>query len=215
MATLPHTDRQFLDLLRSSPDIGKLAADGAREKTAARQKKLDAIAALEAKAAREYPALEKAVQSAIARVREAEHALKAANDRLNEAAAAKATASHIYTHERRLLEHALRSEVDAKLFDDFRSGLLDELDSARKGIEAGIIPVHNKALRKDESRPYTNIASVNRRLAAINRALEEGELLRLAADQSNMAEKLAAIRAALPKIEPAVIPTVSVTPHTT
>ena len=170
------SDQKFITALRDSPVGVKIEAEIHARTTAERQAQIDVLAALDAKAAREFPSLEKAEQSAIAGVREAEKALQAANG--------------------------------ARVFQSFMSEMLNELDKSRKQHEGGYVDVRNPVTRESEHRGYNNSASVKGRIAAINAAMEEAQRLRLAADQSTVAARLAELRANLPTIKPAVRPDV-------
>jgi hypothetical protein len=205
-AMTPQSDQKLLAALRNSPEAVKLVAAENERIIAERQKPIDAIKALDAKARREFPALEKGVQTAIAGVREAEKALHAANDKLRMASHAKSAASNTYTRERHLLETQLRDGVSAKLFDDFQSEMFDEIEESRKQFEGGYVRVRNRVTGRLEERGYNNSISVNGRIAAIKTAMDEAEALRLAADQSVAAARLAELRATLPKIVPAIRP---------
>lgn len=202
------SDQKFITALRDSPVGVKIEAEIHARTTAERQAQIDVLAALDAKAEREFPSLEKAVQSAIASVREAEKALQAANDKLRAASYAKSGASLDYTMARQRVEQLLRAGADDVLFQSFMSEMLNELDKSRKQHEGGYVDVRNPVTRESEHRGYNNSASVKGRIAAINAAMEEAQRLRLAADQSTVAARLAELRANLPTIKPAVRPDV-------
>jgi hypothetical protein len=205
-AIAPHSDQKLLDVLKQSPDIQKIIADDHARTVSERQKIIAAMAALDARSERDFLALEKAVQIAIAGVREADKALRAANDRLGAASYAKSGANYAYTSERQRLEELLRDGVDSAMFDDFQRQMRDELDKTRKQFEGGSVRFVNRLTDRGEERGYNNGPSVNARLSAISAAMEEAERLRISADQSTVAARLAELRANLPKVVPAVTP---------
>jgi DNA-binding NarL/FixJ family response regulator len=207
--TPPNSDEKLLAALRRSPVVEKIIVEDAARAIAERQKIIDARAELERKASVDFPKLDKAVQSAIAGKVEVEKAIQAANYKLNAAVAAKSAASSFYTMEDHRLEQILRDGADRSLFDDFAYDMRTELIDARKKYVGGTVTVKNRATRKDESVGFNNADSVNLRLSAINAAMEEAENLRLRADQSGVAERLAALRATLPEIGAPVIPTIN------
>jgi hypothetical protein len=207
--TPPNSDEKLLAAIRRSPMVEKIIIDDAARATAERQKIIDARAELDRKASVDLPKLESAVQSAIAGKKEVEKSLRAANDKLGAAVAAKSAASGFYTMEDHRLEQILRDGADCSLFDDFDYDMRTELIEARKKYVGGTVTVKNRATRKDERVGFNNADSVNLRLSAINAAMEEAAKLRLRADQSGVAERLAALRATLPEIGAPVIPTIN------
>ncbi len=197
---------RFVSALAESETGKQIVADVHAEAVRKRKSIVAALAALDARADKESPALEKAVKAGIDGVREVEKALKAANDRLNAASLAKSAANAIYTVERARLEGLLREGCDEELLNAFRSEMLDELDAARKLHEGGwkqtVSPVSGHTVMLG----FTNKASVAARVAAIRAAMDEAEGLRLAVDQSAIPDRLAQLRAALPAIGRAVGP---------
>ena len=197
------TDQTFLDALRRAPFAQSILADNSAREIAERKALVDALAKLDAKAPTEFAKLDKAISAEIANVRAAEIALKAANDKLAAANYAKSGATIAYDNERLRLEAALRNSPAADVIDVFTRDMRDELESARKAHEGGWIQERHPVTREPMLRGYTNKESVAARVNAIHAALAAAEALRLAADQSNIEAKLAALRAGLPKIGPA------------
>lgn len=199
-AMTPHSDQELLAALGQNPEIKKYVADKNARDTAGRQKIIDTIAALDAKAARELAAFKKVVQTKIVGVREAEKTLRAANDELSVASFAESGANLTYSTERQSLEVLLRLGVDADLFDNFQREMRDEVEKTRKKFVGGYVQMTHEVTRKTELRGYNNSDTVNARLAAIRAAMEEAERLRISADQTKVAARLDELRAGLPEV---------------
>ena len=197
---------EFVDLLKRSPDGRRIVEGEAARVVDERKRLVDALRALDAKAPSEFTKLDKAVTAAIADVRAAEIALKAANETLRLAGLAKSGASLAYDSERLRIEAALRDSPAAKQIDGFCSEMLDALYATSAQHEGGYIFDTPLGGGDHVRRGYTNWESVRARLDAIHRALAEAEALRLEADQSNLELALQALRAGLPAVKPAQYP---------
>ena len=205
-AIVPHSDQKLLASLRQSPEIQKILVDEHAHTVAERKEIITAIAALDAKANRDFVSLDKAVETAVAGGREAEKALRAANDRISKASFAKSAAGIDYSIQRQILAVRLREGVDERIFREFQSEMLDELDKARKQFDVGSVRVKNRMTGFSEDLVFNNGASVQARVAAIRAAMDEAETLPFAADQSLVPARLETLRAGLPKVAPAVQP---------
>ncbi len=209
-AHTPNSDAQFLDAIKRAP-IGQTIIAADRDRLVAeRRKAIAAIDALDAKAPAEFAKLEKAIKTAISARDEVRKQLLDADEKLRLASLAKSGASLAYDAERRRLEAILRDSPVATMLDDFQREMRDELEAARKKHEGGWVQDRNEVTRQPILRGFTNKASVNARLNAIHAAIAKAEELRLAADQSDVAAKLDALRASLPEIVGAIAPTVGV-----
>lgn len=193
----------FLDVLRRTPAVHEAVQAEAARTLAERKALTDALAKLDAKAPAEFAKLDKAISAEIGNVRAAEIALKEANAKLAAANYAKGAAVIAYDAERQRLEAALRNSRAADAIDAFTRDMRDELDAARKLHEGGWIQDRHPVTREPMLRGFSNKQSVAARVEAIHAAIETAEALRLAADQSDVETKLAALKAGLPKIEPA------------
>jgi len=89
----PAPKSAFIDALKASSIGVQIEAEARAAIVAKRRKLVDALAANEAKADKEFPALAKAVDAAVLKVRAAEKALREANDDLSRAGYAKSAAS--------------------------------------------------------------------------------------------------------------------------
>jgi hypothetical protein len=210
-ALTPQSNAEFIEAMKRAP-AGRavIQAETARV-IASRQKLIDELAALDAKAAVDFPKLDKAVQSEIAATRASEDALRAQNDKLRAANFAKSGAVIAYDAGRQRIEAELRARPAAKIIDEFQISMRDEIDAAMRKHEGGRIQENRPLARNPQERilvhGYGNRASVAARLDAIHAAIAAADSLRLAADQGDLAAKLDALRAGLPAIESAVIPT--------
>lgn len=204
------SDRDFVDALKRAP-VGKtiLAEDHART-VAARQKLIDEKATLLAKADIEFPRLEKAVQAEIKNVRASELALRDANEKLRLVGLAKSGASLALDGACQRIDAVLGATPAAKAIDEFEREMRDEIDAAMKRHEGGYVqesrPLEINPHYRVALHGYSNRPSVSARLDAIHAAMAEAERLRLAADQSDLAARLAALRGGLPEITGAVYP---------
>ncbi len=209
-ALTPQSNAEFIEAMKRAPaGQAVLKAETARVITA-RQKLLDELAALDAKAAVDFPKLDKAVQVEIAATRAVELALKAQNAKLSAANFAKSDAVIAYDAGRRRIEAELRDTRAAKVIDEFQISMRDEIDAAMKKHEGGRVQENRPLARDPRERilvhGYGNRLSVKNRLDAIHGAIAAAEALRIAADQGDLVAKLDALRAGLPAIESAVIP---------
>jgi len=199
--------QKFLDALQAHP-IGKEIKNTAQAETiAARKKLIEALAANEAKADKAFPLLAKAVDTAVAKVRAAEKALQAANEDLWKANQAKSNASFDHTGERHRIEALLSDTEYYETITEFQREMRNGQDDARKQFDFHNEVIVNALTGATTHRGYDNRASVDARISAMRAAIDQAEALRLIADQSNVPERLAAIRSSLPKVSRAVDPT--------
>ena len=117
-----------------------------------------------------------------------------------------------YDQGRQRIEAELRATPAAKVLDEFQRDMRDEIDAAMRRHEGGRIQENRPLARDPHERilihGYGNRASVATRLDAIAAAQAEAERLRLVADQTGLVAKLDALRAGLPTIVSAVVPTI-------
>ena len=176
-----------------------------------RQARVDRIAALDAKSTADWPAGQAAVKAAATKVREAERLLRAANDALTAANAAAFGASAEYTRARQTEERALIAGADTGVIEAWQRELRDELDALRRPgvLFSGELISRDPVSRKEIKSSYSNRASINKRLAAVLETLRASDLLKLEADQSRLPLIIAALRAALPKVDqnPSIVET--------
>jgi hypothetical protein len=207
-AISPH---EFIEALKRAPaGVAVIKAETTRV-IGERQKLIDELARLDAFALKTFPKLDAAIQTEIVATRASELALKAQNAKLSAANFAKSDAVIAYDSGRQRIEAELRATPAAKVIDEFQRDMRVEIDSAMKKHEGGRVQENRPLARNPAERilihGYGNRASVAARLDAIHGAIAAAEALRLAADQGDLAAKLDALRAGLPTIESAVIPT--------
>jgi hypothetical protein len=160
------------------------------------------ISCLDRQASRDFPKMEAAVADALAAAREAEKALKDANHKLALAANAKTNASFNYGNMRDELERELRATSNPAL-TEFIAAMRDATQETRKGfrVEHEVVernPITGAVKRTQAS----NAAEVNRRLAAIDEAMQAAQDMALDPDQSSVPNKLAKLKAGLPALSP-------------
>jgi hypothetical protein len=198
--------KKFLIALQES-EIGKdIINKSHTEIVAERQKIIDALAANEAKAEKDFPLRTKAIEAAIAKVREVGRVWQAANDDLNRASYARSSASLAHTSERHRLQGLLWDTEYSETITDFQREMRWGMDDVRKQYDFYAETSVNALTGESMLRRYSNRASVDARISAMREAIDQADALRLIADQSNVPEQLAAIRAGLPKVLPAVDP---------
>jgi hypothetical protein len=206
------SDREFVDAIRRAP-AGQAIIQAETARVIAERKKLVArLAALDAKAAVDLPKLDKAIQAEIAATRASEAELRAQNEKLRLAGLAKSGAAIAYDAERQRIEAELRATPAGKIIDEFLREMRDEIDVTMKKHEGGMFQELRPLARDPAERvlrhSFGNRASVSARLDAIHSATAEAERLRLAADQTDLAAKLEALRAGLPAVAGAFYPMV-------
>jgi hypothetical protein len=202
---------EFIEAMKRAP-AGQAVIKAEHARTvAARQKLIDELAKLDADALKTFPRLDAAIQTEIAATRGVELALKAQNEKLRLAGLAKSSAVIAYDSGRRRIEAELRDTLAAKIVDEFQRSMRDEIDAAMKKHEGGRVQENRPLARDPRERilihGYGNRVSVAARLDAIHAAIAAAENLRIAADQTDILVRLDGLRAGLPEIEGAVIPT--------
>ena len=207
-ALTPNSDAQFLEAIKRAPIGQTIIADQNARVVAERKKMVDALKALDSKAPAEFANLDKAIQTAIGARDEVRKQLRDHEEKVRLASLAKSGASLAYDADRRRLEGMLRNSPVATMIDAFQRDMVDEVYAARKKHEGGFVQDRNEVTRRPILRGFTNKDSVNGRLNAIHAAIAKAEELRLAADQSDVAAKLDALRSSLPEIVGAIAPTV-------
>ncbi len=198
-----NTEFEALAALARAPATQKLIADEKAAKIAARRKLLAELHALDHGAEAEWNKHEKIVANAIAKRNTAIQALRQADAELNAATGAKAEASYIRTRARERIEGELIAGADLDAIEAFRAELYDESARLRRvgNIQRVETVDRNQITGSAVRNVYSNVASINRRLAAIRDAFAKVDELKLLDDQSKLAERFADIRADFPPVE--------------
>lgn len=210
-ALTPQSNAEFIEALKRAP-AGQAVIKGETTRVIdARQKLIDAMVKWDADALKTFPKLDAAIQTEIAATRASEAALRAQNVKLSAANFAKSGAVIAYDQGRQRIEAELRATPAGEIIDEFQRDMRLEIDAAMKKHEGGRVQENRPLARDPHERilihSYGNRASVAARLDAIHSALAASEALRVAADQGDIVSRLDALRAGLPAIESAVIPT--------
>jgi hypothetical protein len=199
-------EAKVVELLAKSPAVQKALAEDAAAVLEHRKQLSSDMAALDRKMGKAYPSLEAAVADALATVKEAEKALKAANVRLGQASTAKMNASFRYQTDRDAIEHELRGS-SSHLLAEFISEMRDAMQEARKSFYVDREVVHrNPITGKVRRTQASNVTEVNARVAAINAAIETAQHMQLDPSQTEVAAKIARIKSGLPTVTPATTP---------
>jgi hypothetical protein len=119
---------------------------------------------------------------------------------------AKSNASFTLTGERQRAEAELSDTEYSETITDFQREMRWGMDDVRKQYEFHTEVSVNALTGETMRRGYNNRSSIDARILAMRAAIDHAEALRLIADQSNVPEQLATIRASLPKVLPAVDP---------
>jgi hypothetical protein len=193
-------EAKVVELLAKSPAVKKALAEDEAAVLEHRKHLSSEMARLDREAAKAFPKLEAAVADALATVKEADKALKAANVRLGQASTAKMNASFNYGNERDGVEHELRSSA-SPLLAEFISEMRDALQETRKAfyVEREHVsrnPITGRVKRTQAS----NVTEVNRRIEAINAAIEAAQRMQLDPQQTDVATKIAKLKAGLPTV---------------
>ena len=192
-------DRVF-DALMNSPVAREAEAQHVKAITAQRNALAAERAALEKTAVADYHAHEKAVTATFAEHEAAAAALRAAKAKMGSLQGARAAENHIFNVRVSDIEVALRETADPAI-----GAFIDELraahDVALKTRAADFSEtIKNPATGKVQTKPGPPRVLPADRAQAVRDTIAAAEALKLEADQTGVAEKLAQLRAALPVI---------------
>lgn len=201
-------DFEVVAALARQPATQKLLADERTRVVAERKARVERIHVLDAKGAVAWPAGQAAIQAAVAKVRDAERALRQANDALAKANLDSVLSTHAHTVARQAEETALIASADMATIEAWKSEMIDEHTAlCRPGIVATGTSTERSEVTKREVRHHltSNSASIRARLKAVLEAYHAADLLALEPDQARLPQIIAEIRSSLPQIEETTI----------
>jgi len=193
-------DARVVALMRDSPAIKEALAEQNAAVTLRRKTAIGEIARLDRQMTSNHPMLQDAIDAALAGVRAAEETLSAAQAQYARALGARQNSSISYQTKRDRLEAELR-QTAGDIVQTFCSEMIDRLTATRKAFAWTDARETHPLTGKVTTRHSDNRASVQRRVDAINAAIETArELAVTEPDPFQVAVKIATLRAALPAV---------------
>lgn len=196
---------KFEKIVAEMPGFRDAERKAIDREVAERQAHLDAIERLAAEAEKSWPRHERLKADALEKVREAERALKFANDDLAKVLYAVSAERLAYENDRRQRESALIAG-DWPELTAFRDRCHAEITTALQGQESREVARRNPVTGRTERLMVSNSRSIGARVVSINGTLSSFEILKLIADRRDLPARLNALVAAWPKVEPVIHP---------